>query len=71
MVGRAGVTLVPGATESQVLRASRRLPAAEDREVFAELVRIWQRAAYGRRMPDAAAFDALIGRLAPRFGWRH
>ena len=70
MVGRAGVTLVPGATESQVLRASRRLPEAEDRDAFADMVRVWQRAAYGQRLPDDAGLDALLARLAPRFGWR-
>lgn len=69
MVTRAGVTLVPGATEAQVLRASRRLPDAEDRDAFAEMVRIWQRAAYGQRLPDDAGLDALLARLAPRFGW--
>lgn len=69
MVTRAGVTLVPGATEAQVLRASRRLPDVEDRDAFAEMVRVWQRAAYGQRLPDDAGLDALLARLAPRFGW--
>ncbi|MCD9098233.1 DUF4129 domain-containing protein [Luteimonas fraxinea] len=69
MVARAGVTLVPGATEAQVLRASRRLPDAEDRDAFAEMVRVWQRAAYGQRLPDDAGLDALLTRLVPRFGW--
>ncbi|MDR6992249.1 DUF4129 domain-containing protein [Luteimonas sp. 3794] len=69
MVARAGVTLVPGATEAQVLRASRRLPEVEDRDAFAEMVRVWQRAAYGQRLPDDAGLDALLTRLAPRFGW--
>jgi len=60
---------VPGATEAQVLRASRRLPDAEDRDVFAQMVRVWQRAAYGQRLPDDASLDDLLRRLAPRFGW--
>ncbi len=70
MAARTGVVLAPGATEAQVLRASRRLPDAGDRDAFAEMVRVWQRAAYGRRLPDAAGLDALLVRLAPRFGWR-
>ena len=70
MTVRAGVTLVPGATEAQVLRASRRLPDDEDRDAFADMVRVWQRAAYGQRLPDDAGLDALLARLAPRFGWR-
>ncbi|MDR7193722.1 DUF4129 domain-containing protein [Luteimonas terrae] len=69
MATRAGVTLVPGATEAQCLRASRRMPDAEDRDAFAEMVRVWQRAAYGQRLPDDAGLDALLARLAPRFGW--
>ena len=70
MTARAGVALVPGATEAQVLRASRKLPLAEDRDAFADMVRVWQRAAYGQRLPDDAGLDALLARLAPRFGWR-
>ncbi|KPN17522.1 hypothetical protein AO715_00310 [Xanthomonas sp. Mitacek01] len=70
MTVRAGVTLVPGATEAQVLRASRRLPDDEDRDAFADMVRVWQRAAYGQRFPDDSGLDALLARLAPRFGWR-
>lgn len=69
MAQRAGVTLVPGATEAECLRASRRMPEADDRGAFAEMVRVWQRAAYGQRLPDDAAFDALLDTLAPRFGW--
>ena len=69
MAQRAGVTLVPGATEAECLRASRRMPDADDRSAFAEMVRVWQRAAYGQRLPDDAGFDALLNALAPRFGW--
>ncbi|MEN5118506.1 DUF4129 domain-containing protein [Luteimonas sp. TWI662] len=69
MAERAGVTLVPGATEAQCLRASRRLPDVGDRDAFAGMVRVWQRAAYGGRLPDDAGFEALVAQLAPRFGW--
>ncbi|MBB3344704.1 DUF4129 domain-containing protein [Luteimonas sp. RC10] len=69
MAERAGVTLVPGATEAQCLRASRRLPEAGDRDAFAGMVRVWQRAAYGGRLPDDEGFEALVAQLAPRFGW--
>src|SRR5690606_719722 len=34
MAQRAGVTLVPGATESECLRASRRMPDPQDRDAF-------------------------------------
>lgn len=70
MAVRAGVTLAPGATEAQCLRVARRMPEAEDRDAFAEVVRVWERAAYGQRMPDDAGLEALLARLAPRFGWR-
>lgn len=69
MAVRAGVTLVPGATESQCLRASRRMPEAVDRDAFARAVRVWQYAAYAQRMPDEAAFESLLGELSQRFGW--
>ncbi|WP_101926282.1 MULTISPECIES: DUF4129 domain-containing protein [Luteimonas] len=69
MATRAGATLVPGATEAECLRVSRRLPDPEDRAAFAGVVRVWQRAAYAQRLPDDAEFDALLATLAPRFGW--
>ncbi|WP_394001942.1 DUF4129 domain-containing protein [Luteimonas sp. WGS1318] len=69
MAQRAGVILVPGATEAECLRAARRMPDAGDRGAFAEMVRVWQRAAYGQRLPDDAGLDALLDTLAPRFGW--
>lgn len=69
MAVRADVTLVPGATESQCLRASRRMPEAADRDAFARAVRVWQYAAYAQRMPDEDAFEGLLGELSQRFGW--
>ena len=69
MARRADVALVPGATESECLRASRRMPEAEDRDAFARVVRVWQYAAYAQRLPGAADFDSLLGLLARRFGW--
>src|SRR3546814_3937764 len=68
MAQRAQVTLVPGATESECLRASRRMPDPQDRDAFAHIVRVWQYAAYARRLPDEAEFDATLGPLAQRFG---
>src|SRR3546814_4830470 len=56
MAQRAQVTLVPGATESECLRASRRMPDPQDRDAFARIVRVWQYAAYARRLPDEAEF---------------
>ena len=69
MVARTGVVLVPGATESQCLRASRRLPDADDRDAFARVVRVWQQAAYAGRMPGDGEFEDLLGELSRRFGW--
>ncbi|KRA17213.1 hypothetical protein [Lysobacter sp. Root604] len=69
MVARAQVVLVPGATEAECLRASRKMPLAEDREVFASAVRTWQYAAYAQRLPALDEFDALLRTLSQRFGW--
>jgi hypothetical protein len=70
MARRAGVVLVPGATEAHTLRASRRLPRAEDREVFARTVRTWQYAAYAHGLPSAEDFEALLRALVAAFDWR-
>lgn len=69
MSRRVDIVLPPGATEAECLRASRRLPQAEDRNVFARIVRTWQYAAYAERLPDEAEFDALVGELQRRYGW--
>lgn len=66
---RAEIALPPGATESECLRASRRMPRAEDRQAFALMVRVWQYAAYGQRLPADDEFDALVGELQLRYGW--
>ncbi|UKE69818.1 DUF4129 domain-containing protein [Xanthomonas cerealis pv. cerealis] len=67
---RANLALPPGATEAQCLRASRRLPDDTDRDLFARMVRTWQYAAYAARLPDAAAFDALLEELQQQYRWR-
>ncbi|MEQ1513196.1 MAG: DUF4129 domain-containing protein [Lysobacteraceae bacterium] len=59
----------PGATEAECLRLSRRMPEAEDRDAFQRMVRIWQYAAYGQRLPEADEFELLLQTLAQRFGW--
>lgn len=69
MAQRTNATLVPGATEAQCLRASRQLPLAEDRDLFARMVRTWQYAAYAGRWPLADEFDGLVLALTQRFGW--
>ncbi|MDN5781904.1 MAG: DUF4129 domain-containing protein, partial [Luteimonas sp.] len=69
MAARAAVTLVPGATESECLRAARRMPDPQDREAFTRVVRVWQYAAYAQRLPDEGEFDGLLDTLAQRFGW--
>lgn len=69
MSARADVVLVPGATEAECLRASRRMADGEDRNAFARVVRVWQYAAYAQRLPDQEEFDALLGTLSERFHW--
>lgn len=69
MLQRAGATLAPGATEAECLRVSRRMPDGEDRDAFAQVVRVWQHAAYAQRLPAGDAFEALLQRAASRFGW--
>jgi hypothetical protein len=69
MSRRAEVALPPGATESECLRASRRMPDSEDRSLFARMVRVWQYAAYARRLPAQEEFDELLSTLQRRYGW--
>jgi Domain of unknown function (DUF4129) len=69
MSARVDAHLPPGATEAECLRLSRRMPVAEDRDAFQRMVRIWQYAAYGQRLPAADEFDALLQTLVQRFGW--
>lgn len=59
----------PGATEADCLRLSRRMPDAEDRDAFQRMVRIWQYAAYGQRLPAADDFETLVQTLVQRFRW--
>ncbi|WP_171957688.1 DUF4129 domain-containing protein [Stenotrophomonas maltophilia] len=66
---RSGIALPPGATEAQCLRASRRMPDAADRDLFARIVRMWQYAAYGGRLPSRADFDALADTLRQQYRW--
>lgn len=66
---RSGVVLPPGATEGQVLRASRRMAEAGDRDAFAAIVRLWQYAAYADRLPDFAVFDEMAARLQAQYRW--
>lgn len=69
MTARIDAHPPPGATEADCLRLSRRLPEAEDREAFQRVVRVWQYAAYGQRLPDAGDFETLVQTLAQRFRW--
>ncbi|QSX74115.1 DUF4129 domain-containing protein [Lysobacter arenosi] len=69
MVARTGATLVPGATEAECLRASRKLARTEERDAFAQAVRTWQYAAYAQRFPAGDELDGLIDELARRFAW--
>lgn len=70
LVERTGIALPPGATEAQCLRASRRMPEAADRDLFARIVRMWQYAAYGGRLPSRSDFDAMASTLRQQYGWQ-
>ncbi|WP_295571617.1 DUF4129 domain-containing protein [uncultured Stenotrophomonas sp.] len=67
---RSGIALPPGATEAQCLRASRRMPETADRDLFARIVRMWQYAAYGGRLPSRSDFDALADTLRQQYRWQ-
>ena len=69
MAVRIGIALVPGATEAECLRVSRRLPDVGDRDAFARMVRVWQYAAYARHLPEEDEFEGLLSELSQRFGW--
>ena len=70
MAMRADVVLPPGATESECLRASRRMPDETDRSLFARMVRVWQYAAYASRLPEPDEFESLLGTLQQQFRWQ-
>jgi len=70
MSERAQISLPPGATEAQCLRASRQMPVEADRRLFARIVRVWQYAAYAGRLPTDDEFEALAATLQSQFGWR-
>jgi hypothetical protein len=65
-----GRPLPPGATEAECLRRARSLPDEAARAAFAQVVRAWQAAAYGRRLPDADALDALLAGWSRDFAGR-
>jgi hypothetical protein len=69
MSARINTVLPPGATEAECLRASRRMADADDRSLFARMVRVWQYAAYAQRLPAEDEFEALVGQLQQRYGW--
>ncbi len=61
--------LPPGATEAECLRLARALPAGAAREVFPDVVRVWQLAAYAQRLPGQEAFEGLLARASSAFEW--
>ena len=69
MAHEAGIELPPGATEAQCLCASRRLPADAARELFAQVVRTWQYAAYAGRLPKDTEFEAMLDASHAQWGW--
>ena len=60
--------LPPGATEAHCLRAAQRMPLEADRQLFVQVVRTWQYAAYAGRLPDAAQFETLLAHFQ-QHGW--
>lgn len=69
MSRHARLTPPPGATEAECLRLSRRMPQAEDRDLFASIVRVWQYAAYAQRLPGETEFESLLEQMRARGGW--
>jgi hypothetical protein len=69
MAQRADVVLPPGATESECLRAARRMPDSDDRSLFARMVRVWQYAAYAQQLPPQDEFESLVSSLQQRYRW--
>jgi len=69
MVELADKPLPPGATEAECLRLARTLPAGQAREVFPDVVRVWQLAAYAQRLPEEDVFEGLLERASAAFGW--
>lgn len=67
---RGDLVMPPGTTEAQALRLSRRMPDPRDRELFAAVVRMWQYAAYGNRLPDEQDFLQLAGHLQAQYRWQ-
>jgi hypothetical protein len=63
------VELPAGATEAQCLRVARRLPLPAARELFAQVVRMWQYAAYAGRLPAQVEFDALLDAASLQWEW--
>lgn len=61
---RPGVTLTPGATESEILRHVRAIEDRTVRDALSDVVRNWQRTAYAAELPDAAGFEAVAARYA-------
>lgn len=57
-----GITLTPGATESDILRQVRAIEDANMRDALVDIVRSWQRTAYAADLPDAARFEAITAR---------
>ncbi len=70
LADRLGRPLPPGATEAECLRRARSLPDEAARGAFAQVVRAWQGAAYGRRLPDGDAFEALLAGWSRDFNAR-
>lgn len=65
---RAAIVLPPGATEAHCLRAAQRMPLEADRQLFVQVVRTWQYAAYAGRLPDATQFETLLAHFQ-QHGW--
>jgi len=67
---RARINLPAGATESHCLRLAQNMPVIGDRELFAQLVQHWQRAAWAKRVPSDEEFNHLLDALGHHYGWR-
>ena len=60
LIKRLSQGLPPGATEAEVLRSARRLNDQQLSPWLAEVVKMWQTAAYGHRLPELQSLESLL-----------
>jgi len=67
---RARLSLSGSATETDCLQFSQNMPDSKDRELFAQLVGLWQQTAWAGNIPSDHDFSTVLERLGRQYGWR-